>query len=255
MPQHSIQRHPMIPQDAGYAPRCGSYIERRESSPSCPYSHLIRRPEHKSVVRSKRQSANSETPRLQLKWEVVSLHQIQMLFTVNWEHFRSARWARAFTKGNHLKTTKCKQDELTASSNTHHSRSTALSHVKMQATHVPLMRVTLNNILKATNSSAWSSKYCIRHWSVLVQKIYKRKVKSESLAGQRYRTGGPCHPCHLAFRVGSSASSVRSFTGQKRRNDLYTVTLFLSSLVWNVNSWAWRRMVTLLGGWKAKSWA
>jgi len=65
-----------------------------------------------------------------------ALHQTQMLFTVNWEHFRNARWARAFTKGNHLKKTKCKQDELTASSNTHHSRSTALSHVKMQATHV-----------------------------------------------------------------------------------------------------------------------
>jgi len=156
-------------------PRCGSCIERRESSPSCPYSHLIRRPEHKSVVRSICQSATSETPRLQLKWEAVSLqfalHQTQMLFTVNCEHFRSARWARAFNKGNHLKTTKCKQDELTASSNTHHSRGTALSHVKMQATHVPLMRVTLNNTLKATNSSAWSNKYCIRHWSVLVHKI------------------------------------------------------------------------------------
>ena len=156
-------------------------------------------------------------------WEAVSLqfalHQTQMLLTVNWEHFRNARWARAFTKGNHLKKTKCKQDELTASSNTHHSRSTALSHVKMQATHVPVMWVFVDNTLRATISRAWSHKYCIRQWSVLVHKIYKRKVKSESLARQRYRTGGPI-PCHLTFRVGSFASSARSFTGQKRRNDL-----------------------------------
>jgi hypothetical protein len=90
---------------------------------ACPWTEPSQWLKNQSVDSLEQVCSSCEKPFLS-----ICLTLTQMLFIVKWNYFRNARWACALAKGNHLTTT-CKQDELTASSNTRQQHTPAGTHL------------------------------------------------------------------------------------------------------------------------------